>query len=170
MSDATPPPPDPAATATPETQPPKRTSIWVWIAAVAILLVAAVGGSITAVGGIENFQNLMGPTMVEVRGKVNYNGKPLSAGFVQTYYERQGPGWLGGLSPLEPDGTFHLQTNGKPGVLSGKHRFVVTWMDNSFPPKSLLPQKYTDPETTPFVFQISRQGHKDLVLDLEGGQ
>jgi hypothetical protein len=143
---------------------PKPTKIARWIAVVLLLLVLAVAGTIAAVGGVEPFRDLISPALVEVTGKVTYNGKPMSDGFIQTYYERKG--WMGALGLIEKDGTFRLRTNGEPGAFSGSHRVIVSWMDNNFPPQSLLPERYGDPRKTPFVVHISRSGENILTLDL----
>jgi hypothetical protein len=150
-------PPNPAP-------PTGRRSIVRWIIALFVIAAVATAGTILAVGGVESFGDLISPTLIEVTGRITFNGKPLSSGFVQTYYDRRG--WMGALAEIAPDGSFRLTTNGDPGAFSGKHRVIVRWMDNSSPPRSVLPERYTQPQTTPLLIHVSRSGGNVVTLDL----
>lgn len=143
------------------TKPPRSGRRWPLIVLVLILVTA---GVTVASLGLDATADLISPGLIDVRGKVTYNGKPLTDGFVQTYYTRKG--WMGALGEVEKDGTFQLKTNGDPGVFSGDHRVVVMLMDNRFPPKHLLPDRYTQPDTTPFVIHVSRWKSNEILLEL----
>ena len=141
---------------------PRRSGRWWLLIAMVVVLLAA--GVTVASLGLDVTADLISPSLVDVRGKVTYNGKPLTDGFVQTFYARKG--WMGALGIVEKDGTFQLTTNGDPGVFSGDHRVVVMWMDNRFPPKHLLPDRYTQPDTTPLVIHVSRWKSNEILLEL----
>lgn len=145
--------------------PPKSNSVR-WLVGLLAVLVVGVGVAWGA-GLLEPVANYLSPTLVEVRGKVTFNGQPLSRGLVMTVYET--PGLMGGLGPIESDGTFNLTTNGDPGIYSGNHRFKVSYMTSRFPPTSLLPEQYSDVQTTPFAFTIKRgQTGQFLELNMTG--
>lgn len=146
--------------------PARRSRAGWWVVGIVLLAGIGVASTIASVGGMEEFQNLLSPTLVEVTGTVTFNGKPMTDGFIQTYYER--PGFMGGLAAIKSDGTFKLETNGDPGLFSGTHRVIVKWMDNSTPPRDLLPQKYADPQTSPFRIKVTRQGPNRVQLELAG--
>ena len=130
----------------------------------AALVAVILGGIAWGLGGMEPLANLVSPTLCRVTGTVLYNGKPLDRGFVQTIYERRG--LMGTLGPINADGTFELDTNGEPGAYSGRHRVIVLCMDGSMPPKSILPEQYTQPQTSPLVIQVSRTGPNQVRLEL----
>jgi hypothetical protein len=142
-------------------------SIGKWIALTVVVVLVAAGGTIMAIG-VDSIADQIAPKLVEVTGKVKFNGQPMTAGFVQTYYARKG--YMGSLGPIGKDGEFKLLTNGDAGAYSGEHRMVVIWMDNSFPPKHLLPAKYTSPASTPLVIQVSRSGKNELEIELMDSQ
>ena len=73
---------------------------------------------------------------------------------------------MGALGPIDADGTFRLTTNGEPGAYSGRHRVTVLCMDGGFPPKSIIPERYTQPETSPFVIHVARTGPNNVQLEL----
>lgn len=151
-----------------ETRPAKRRTVLIWVLLGLAIVVAGVCGAIALTGGVEPLANLISPKLVEVTGRVNFNGKPLTAGYIQSFYERQG--WMGAMGEIKPDGSFRLVTNGDPGAYSGKHRVIVMWMTNNFPPKHLLPEVYTQPQTTPLVIQVSRSEKNDFQFDLVDAQ
>ncbi len=130
----------------------------------AVVIIAILSGIAWSFGWLEPLADLASPMLCEVTGRVLYNGKPLTKGFVQTMYERGGR--MGTLGPIEADGTFRLTTNGDPGAYSGRHRVIVLSMDGGIPPKSILPQQYTQPETSPLVIQVSRTGPNKVELEL----
>ena len=134
----------------------------------AALMVLILGGIAWSLGWLEPLVDIASPKLCEVRGTVQYNGKPLTMGFVGTNYERGG--LMGALGPIDADGTFRLTTNGEPGAYSGRHRVTVLCMDGGFPPKSIIPERYTQPETSPFVIHVARTGPNNVQLELVDAQ
>lgn len=162
MSDAPAETPNADSTSVESSTKPRRSGRR-WLLIAVVLILVTVGVTVASLG-IDAAADLISPNLVDVRGKVTYNGKPLTDGFVQTFYTRKG--WMGALGAVEKDGTFQLKTNGDPGVFSGDHRVVVMWMDNNFPPKHLLPDRYTQRDTTPLVIHISRWKSNEILLEL----
>lgn len=132
---------------------------------VAIPIVLFMVGTAWFLGWLVPLADLVSPVLCPVSGTVLYNGKPLTRGFVQTIYERGGV--MGTLGPIQADGTFELSTNGDPGAYSGRHRVIVSNMDGGMPPKSLLPEKYSDPRNSPFTIHVSRSRPNKMHLELE---
>lgn len=128
------------------------------------LLVLILGGLAWGLGWLEPLANWASPTLREVRGTILYNGKPVTKGFVRTIHESRGV--MGTLGPINADGTFELTTNDNRGAYSGRHRVVVLCMDGGFPPKSILPERYTEPQTSPLLIQVSRSGPNQVQLEL----
>lgn len=130
----------------------------------AVLMVLILGGLAWSLGWLEPLADWASPTLCQVTGTVRYNGQPVTKGFVQTIYERRGV--MGTLGSINPDGTFELTTNGVSGAYSGRHRVIVLCMDGGFPPKSILPERYTEPRLTPLVINVSRTGPNKVQLEL----
>jgi|GEM_PF-7135286 len=118
-------------------------------------------------GRLDTWIDYLFPERAEVRGTVILNGQPMTTGIVQTYLSNPSPGMMGGLAPIEKDGTFRLLTNGDPGVYCGEHKVVVSYMTNTFPPKSLIPLSYTDAKTTPFTLRVKRHQLNTMELVVE---
>lgn len=133
-----------------------------------VLMVMILGGLAWSLGWLEPLANWASPTMCQVTGTVRYNGQPVTKGFVWTIYERRGV--MGTLGPINADGTFELTTDGVPGAYSGRHRVIVICMDGGFPPKSILPERYTQPRTSPLVIDVSRSGPNEVRLELVDAQ
>jgi hypothetical protein len=106
------------------------------------------------------------PRLVAVTGQVEMGGKPVSGGFVRTKFLDGARGTA--LGPLGEDGRFELNTEDASGAFVGRHKVMVYLMDNSFPPKSLIPEKYTQPETTPLTIEVTstpERNHFVIKLD-----
>ena len=131
----------------------------------AILIVLCLVGLAWGLGWLEPLIDAASPVLCPVTGTIQYNGKPLTTGFVRTICERGG--MLGALGPINADGTFELNTNGVPGAYTGRHRVVVLYMDGGMPPKSLLPEKYTDPRSSPLTIHVSRNRPNKVQLAVE---
>jgi hypothetical protein len=123
------------------------------------------------VGWIDPIIDRLFPSVTEVTGTVMLNGKPLVQGWVETSYDASGftGGLLGGLpkamSTIDSNGGFRLMTNGKPGAYCGKYRVLVNKVGNNM--RSVVSERYTNPNKTPFRITIKRgqANHIDLVLE-----
>lgn len=110
------------------------------------------------------------PTTAPVKGKVLLDGRPLTTGNVGTF-PTAGRGAHG---DIQPDGTFELHTYSKnDGALLGKHKVGVVAYDTSGPKgpespygKLLVPQVYTNPETSGFTIDVQPGGIDDVVLEM----
>lgn len=106
-------------------------------------------------GKFEALVDQLLPVKTPVNGRITLDGQPLTVGFIRTI--SLDSGMQGTLAGIESDGTFQLMTNGDPGAYSGRHRVVVVAMTKTFPPKSLIPDHYTKPETSPLTIAVPRQ-------------
>jgi len=112
-----------------------------------------------------------------VRGKVSYKGIPLSTGtIVFTPDALRGTTGPMARSEIQPDGTYILQTQGLPGATVGWHRVTVMALESRpvigpdgdlITPRSLLPEKYRDPELSGLSCQIrgGQENRIDFKLD-----
>lgn len=117
-----------------------------------------------------------------VHGKVTYKGKPLTFGSV-VFFPTKAPE-DGVLMPasgdIKPDGTYELKSQSDDGALLGEHKVVVYAVESSQPAaskegdapkadqgpkKSLLPRKYSAPDTTPLVRTV-KEGDNPIDLDI----
>ncbi len=105
--------------------------------------------------------------LVPVTGRVLLDGKPLESGSVSLRPEsretwHQPTGTLAG-----PEGTYVVYTSGRPGAPPGTYRVVVfasasarTSAGAAHPgmPKSLIPSRYNDPQSTPLRIVVPSVG------------
>ena len=122
--------------------------------------------------------------LTPVRGEVTYNGKPLTSGIVGYLPTRRGEGRAAN-GPIEADGTFVLTTLKRhDGVMKGAYQIVIYAYDSASEPKtreeieaqsksgragrprSLVPEKYADPETSGLtdVVDAGHSGFKKIEL------
>ncbi len=114
-----------------------------------------------------------------VRGKVTYNGKPVTFG--QVLFVPVEPPKDGLMQPasgsINTDGTYELKSQADPGAVLGEHKVVVVSVvgdkpadpadapkDNAAPApsktskavafKSSIPKKYSDPGGTPLTRKV----------------
>lgn len=142
----------------------RRNAIRCW--AVAVLAAAAVAGC----GGGRL------KTAV-VHGKVTYKGKPIPQGTVTFIPTVNGPSATG---EIQSDGSYTLTTYSKgDGAIIGSHKVMVVSMQDMagrLPeertplPPPLVPDKYTNPATTPLTVEVKDQENTiDLTLEGELG-
>jgi len=115
--------------------------------------------------------------LTPVRGKVSYRGVPLSAGMI-VFTPDALRGTTGALSRSEihSDGTYVLQTNSRPGATVGWHRVTVMAIESNpaasaegaaLNPRSLLPEKYCDPELSGLSCQVRGGRMNSIDFDLD---
>lgn len=106
------------------------------------------------------------PRLYPVKGVVTLDGEPLTTGAIMT---EPTEGGLGGIAVPNENGEFEFRTNGEPGILGGTHHVTVHLTNGGFPPISLIPEKYSRKEQTPFVVEVdSSMSQEPLVLELTG--
>jgi hypothetical protein len=107
---------------------------------------------------------------VQLQGKVTLDGKPLHSGVVTFHNKSDGPS---GYGQVQPDGTYSARTGSQPGLRPGKYVATVTAFAAPAPSKafeekasaSIVPARYSDPETSGFSYTLSDSGGKyDLEL------
>ena len=108
---------------------------------------------------------------VPVHGKVSYHGNPLSTGMV-VFIPDPNRGANGPLARAEvqQDGSYDLQTDDCPGANPGWYRVTIVAVAADSPshnrpfalPRSLIPEKYRDPELSGLVCEI-RPGRENCI-------
>jgi len=117
-----------------------------------------------------------------VHGKVTYKGKPLTFGSVAFFPVK--PPEDGVLMPasgdIQPDGTYELKSRADGGALIGEHKVVVYAVEGTQtaaakegaapkadqgPKKSILPMKYSAPDSTPLVRTV-KEGDNSIDLEI----
>jgi hypothetical protein len=143
---------------------PRRFRDMVRAAALAALLIGPIWGCA---------EPLERPKTFPVRGKVTHKGQPVPKGTI-TFQPDQGQPAVG---DIQPDGTYQLTTfSPGDGAVAGHYRvFVIantadpTKMPGSSPgwtpPKDLVPQKYSKPETSGLETTVS-EDKKEYNFDL----
>jgi hypothetical protein len=112
-----------------------------------------------------------------VRGKVSFKGIPLNTGtIVFTPDPLRGTSGSIARSEIGRDGGYVLQTKGMPGAAVGWHRVTVMAMDRGFAggpdgdrvtPRSLLPEKYSDPQLSGLSCQVRGGQENPIDFDLD---
>ncbi|MCS6852041.1 MAG: hypothetical protein NZ700_12840 [Gemmataceae bacterium] len=114
-------------------------------------------------GGSSGCGQSQPPPLVPVRGKVYYQGRPLPLGTIVFTPDRQrgtdGPISVG---EIQPDGSYVLRTQEGQGAIAGWHRVTIAAIDVPPPmpgqvvvlPRSLLPDKYRDPDRSGLCCEI----------------
>lgn len=111
-----------------------------------------------------------GPQIVPVKGKVLYNGEPLTFGSVMFQPEAGQPA----RASIQGDGTFVLTTDSvNDGAKVGRNRIRVTCYESQNATegeatlgKLLIPRKYTDIDTSGIVIEVPAGGADDIVIEL----
>jgi hypothetical protein len=107
-------------------------------------------------------------SLMPVRGKVSYRGNLLTSGTIVFCPDAE-RGTEGNISCAEiaPDGGYSLKTGDQEGIAPGWYRVTVAALVGSGPydPRSVLPEKYRDPQLSGLQCQI-KLGH-DNVVDFE---
>ena len=114
--------------------------------------------------------------LATVEGTVAYQGKPIERGRVVFYPTAGTPGPTA-VGMIEPDGTFRIQTLGRDGAAIGRHRITVHFCEvppaeqatasDGFVPRSLIPEKYTNPNTSGLWFEV-QAGENVAPIELTG--
>lgn len=112
-----------------------------------------------------------------VRGKIFYHGKLVRTGTI-VFAPDALRGTIGPLSraEIQPDGSYALQTKGVPGAVPGWHRVTVLSQESSSSngpdeepprPRSLLPEKYRDPELSGLSCEVRGGQENQIDFDLD---
>lgn len=113
--------------------------------------------------------------LVPVSGTVTYQGEPLSHGAV-VFMPESGTTGPQAVGHIQADGTFQMQTAGQSGAVVGKHRVAVHCRQQPKPaeqrsmgpaPKSLIPEKYSNPETSSLQIDVPKGGDNDADIALQ---
>jgi hypothetical protein len=112
-----------------------------------------------------------------VRGKVSYKGVPLHTGtIVFTPNALRGSSGELARANLRPDGAYSLHTGDKLGAAAGWYRVTIAALEESSPassdgpfvaPRSLLPEKYRDPELSGLGVEIKAGQENAIDFDLD---
>lgn len=106
------------------------------------------------------------PSLVDVRGSVSFNGKPLKIGQIAFV-----PDGLGqpGLGYLSPDGTYRLMSHGgRHGVLPGTYRVSIAAAEGSFENddvRHLIPERFMQLETSGLSAVVPADSREGATFD-----
>lgn len=135
---------------------------WARMILTAFGLVTLGAGIAAAIWYVSNIE----PAIHPVKGYVYLDGEPMDGGAIILQHSGDWPGALGAIGK---DGSFELTTNGTFGAYEGTNLVSFTLMDGGFPPSSLLPAKYVDPNNPPFTIEVDASTKdKPLRFDLVG--
>jgi hypothetical protein len=102
-------------------------------------------------------------TLLPVRGRILLDGKPVTRGSVSLRPEGTKT-WDQPTGMIGSNGEYVVYTSGREGVPPGKYRVVVFVTDAresssgaAHPglPRSLIPERYNDPQQTPFHVEVT---------------
>jgi len=110
--------------------------------------------------------------MTSVRGKVTYRGVPLHTGtIVFTPDESRGTTGPMARAEIRAEGTYELSTEDQRGARAGWYRVTIMAMDGSpgsySMPRSLLPDKYRDPELSGLSCHVKSSQENIVDFNLE---
>jgi hypothetical protein len=116
-----------------------------------LIILIIIGLALTANLGCES-TDMTPPTLIPVKGKVTYKGKPLTKGIVR--FSADGYGRDAG-GQLKEDGTYELTTF-KPGdgVTKGNHRVFITEVEPALA-KDKVMKKYSSPVSSKLEVEVS---------------
>ena len=107
-------------------------------------------------------------SLIEVRGRVSFGGKPLATGVVSLRpdAERGNKSLHQPTGVIDPTGDYRIFTNQRPGAPPGWYRVVVfateptvdTGKAHPGMPKSLIPVRYNNPATSPLQLEVRADG------------
>lgn len=132
-------------------------------------VVASVAALCLAVAGCGPSRDPNLPPTAPVSGQVMYDGKPLAEGTVTFHPQGAGNPAVG---LLDENGEFSLSTyTVDDGAVVGEHSVTIDIpppLDGSDPADHFsVPDRYTDPETTPLKVTVPEERVQDLELVIE---
>lgn len=113
-----------------------------------------------------------GPRLVQVRGKITYEGKPATTGAITFQPE---PGQAEELQPttgvINSDGTYSMASIHGKGIPPGKYLVAITSMEpvdlENPVQKWLIPEKYSNPSTSGQKAEIPASGPSSVELNFD---
>jgi hypothetical protein len=115
--------------------------------------------------------------LAPVQGKVSYKGIALHTGTIAfTPDESRGSSGPLARAEIQPDGTYRLTTGDSPGATVGRHRVTIVSLDETGGPttshdfkipRSLLPDKYRDPELSGLTCEVKAGQQNVIDFNLE---
>lgn len=118
-----------------------------------------------------------GPALAPVHGKVTFRGAPLTRGTIVFTPDahRGGHGPLASAD-IQPDGGYTLATGSTPGATVGWHRVTIMAVEAApantpgqrfHVPRSLIPEKYRDPELSGLNCEVKPGKDNGINFNLE---
>lgn len=109
------------------------------------------------------------PPTAPVSGQVTYNGQPVNQGTITFHPVGEGNP---GVSLLDENGYFELSTyEAGDGAVVGQHAVTIDIpppLDGTSPEDQYsVPDRYTDPASTPLKVEVSEDGEDMMQLTLE---
>lgn len=136
-------------------------------------LALALSGLIALAGGCDPGVDLIS----KVTGRVTYRGMPVRTGsIVFTPDAQRGASGPQARSDIQADGTYSLRTGDRLGAPPGWYRVTIVSVESApsvtpgqqIPiPRSLLPEKYRDPQLSGLVREIKSLDENKIHFDLD---
>lgn len=128
-----------------------------WRASLSLVMLAGCGSS--------------GPPLIAVKGKVTIDGKSASEGGV--VFRDVNNSMVQLIGAVEPDGSYSMMYNRRPGVPAGKYRVTVLVTETKKGPsgnptglpRTLSNPKFSDPNKTPLEIEV-KEGAPPEAYDL----
>lgn len=152
------------------------------------LCVAVLGLLLTGCGSSGPAEPVL--ELVETTGKVTLDGKPLPDAQVTFLFQGSPPkGFIASGATTEADGTFTLQTGSKFGTVVGSYKVIVSkvaapdgsaikidpasgmdlaQLQASGQAQELVPERYSNPESTELEATVKKDGTNDFNFPLTG--
>ncbi len=113
-----------------------------------------------------------GPQLVEVSGKVSYQGSPVTQGTIHLGPAEGSPGTRPGVGNIDSTGHYTIRSlPGRDGIAPGNYLVTIQSYTGSHLEgnvKYLVPQKYTDAEKSGLVLEVpadSKRLKQDFPLE-----
>lgn len=112
-----------------------------------------------------------GPRLVKVRGRVTYQGEPVTLGTVMFAATETGGGTFTrpGIGMIEEDGSYVMNAvAGRKGVVPGEYKVAIRSYTGSFMENNvvyIVPEKYFRPETSGLTASIPQGARATLEID-----
>ncbi len=130
-----------------------------WITSLLPLLILFVGLTITGCGK-------GGPSLVNVSGSINVDGKP-AEGATMIFFPNDASMTLIPSAQADASGKFTIITDGKNGIPTGSYDVTVTWPDPSVKPtESQRMQGLAEPGPDLLAGKYGKKGASGLKVDI----
>lgn len=144
------------------------------IAIIVIPIAIVIGGVVLfiAYGGLDFMSSSGGGSLVEVKGKITFQGEPVKDAAIDTLIE--GSDGLGSIGQTDQQGNYSLMTSTdgpyENGAFEGKHKVTIKVQvpnPGVGPPSLASPEKFAEFDSTPLIIEVKSGGSTGADIKLE---